>query len=267
MMTKLRTACVLLATLTLFPAAAGAEIAVYTSHARIPFVEEWGLARFDIPLTGTSSRIGAGGLMFDFDFDAGGVLYSSDGEDLHTVNLTTGEQTEIGQFDQGGVTSSLAFAPDGTLYGIRQNFLVTIDPATAATTFVDSTDRVIQAIDFGPDGTLYGVRSDGLYTIDPATAQIIDHLVETSFPDFQAFDGLDYGVDGIIRAVGTEDDNGAVGRLYAFDPSAGTMTTIGDTTEIGVNAIASIPEPATAALLLAAAALTTTHRTRRRRSC
>jgi hypothetical protein len=198
---------------------AAAEFALYGSHARIPFVNEWGLLQYDEPLTGASTRIGAGGLMFDFDFDADGVLYSSDGEDLHTVDLATGEKTEIGAFDQGGVTTSLAFAPDGTLVGVRQNWLITIHPATAET---------------------------------------LADLVPVSFDGFQSFDGLDYGVDGVLRAVGLED--GPVGKLYEFDLDGGTLITLGDTTEINPQAIASIPEPATASLAFLTLALVTRRR-------
>ena len=61
-------------------------------------VSTWGLLRFTTPLAGSPVRVGRGGLMFDFDFDGAGVLYSPQGDDLWRVNTSTGTQTRVGAF-------------------------------------------------------------------------------------------------------------------------------------------------------------------------
>lgn len=228
-------------------ASAAADLTFYGSHAPIPTPNEWGLLKFDAPLSGATTRVGAGGLMFDFDFSPSGVLFSSDGSHLSTVDLTTGEQTRIGTYDDNGIISGLAFAPDGTLYGIRQNYLVTIDTATAHVTLIDATDNVIFSIDFAPDGTLYGAGGSGVYTIDPTTAHHTGTVIDE--PPF-VFNGLDYGADGVLRAVGLQASPTTHGELHEIDIVNGTTSIVGTTTESKMYGLASVPEPATGGLLL-----------------
>jgi hypothetical protein len=72
---------------------------------------------------------------------AGPIGYFSNGSRLHLIDLATGEATEIGPFGPSLGVSIIAFAPDGTLYGVGQALsggpqLVAIDPATGVAELV-----------------------------------------------------------------------------------------------------------------------------------
>jgi hypothetical protein len=139
------------------------------------------------------------------DFDSNGVLFAvldlfddlfllgNDGDTLATINTTTGAATIIGPL-VGGLLSdgfqSIAFAPDGTLYGTRiedsfffNTFLHVIDPSDGSvapgvliTDFLSlSVDGGITGLQFDCAGTLYaGTAFDAFFTFDGGNLGVVD---------------------------------------------------------------------------------------------
>ncbi len=96
---------------------------------------------------------------------------------LMTINTATGDVTMGSLIDGVTNVSSIAFAPDGTLYAVNSltNELIIIDPATGNVTVVGTLTAGISGIDFiynagDAVASLYGVTANGLYHIDTTTA-------------------------------------------------------------------------------------------------
>jgi hypothetical protein len=103
----------------------------------------------------------------------------------------------------------------------------------------------IQGIDFAPDGTLYGLGGH-LYSINPLTGVATQITPQGSelVPKGGIFLDMDYGNDGLIRAV-TFDDPGpmaVLSQLWTINPSTGLGTFVGST-NLSLDGLASIPEP------------------------
>jgi hypothetical protein len=107
---------------------------------------------------------------------AGPVVYIDDvNNELGTVDVTTGAVTDIGPL--GVDITDIAFAPNGTLYGITSASLYRINSATGAAVRIGSHGiDGANALVFGSDGTLYAASatSTELYTINPATGGSTD---------------------------------------------------------------------------------------------
>jgi hypothetical protein len=238
--------------------AAGGDFSFYGSQ--VSGGGSWGLIEFDTdPITGESTRIGAGGLMFDFDFSPSGELFSPRGDDLWKVDLETGKQTKIGDFGIAPIITSIAFGPGGRLYGTDNEALETslyrIDPDTAAAVRIGRVGEFVFGLDFGPDGTLYGASGE-VFTIDLQTGVLDEYLF-----DFGPFiTALDYGTDGVLRGIETDFDT--FDSLWEIDLEALTQTKIATCDEEEVWALASVPAPGTVAV--AALAVLGTSRRRRR---
>ena len=91
--------------------------------------------------TGVGTLVGATGIsgLQSLEFSSVGMLYGWDVDiGLVTINTTTGVASDVNPAIGGtAAIQSIAFAPDGTLYGAC-NALFTIDVATGATTLVGS---------------------------------------------------------------------------------------------------------------------------------
>jgi hypothetical protein len=232
------------------PALAG-DFALYGSQTSGNF-NTWGLIRFEDPIDGSSYRIGGGGVLaFDFDFDAHGVLYAPGGG-LNIIDTEDGSEQYIGDWGLGNkFISSLAFAPDGTLYGTDNEgpatSLYTIDPETAKATVVGPVGEFVFGLDFGRDGTLYGASGE-IFTID----------VETGAKDKELFGfgpfitALDYGADGVLRGIETDFDT--FDSLWEIDVEALELHLVGMTDEADVGGLGSVPAPGTVVLVLSIAA-------------
>lgn len=102
---------------------------------------------------------------------------------IQVWDVDTGERIgELGRPDEIASGTSLALAPDGTLYACdwQREQIVRFDPASGAlidTIAVPGTLRVPVAIDFGPDGALYALDEDGLHRMDPETGLELQLLV------------------------------------------------------------------------------------------
>ena len=112
----------------------------------------------------------------------------NDANNLYRFDLTTGTTTLISQ--TADTLSSLAFAANGTLYGLGQGDgnLYTLNPLNGAMTLVGnagiSIGSPVGALTFGTNGTLYGTFDDALYSISTTTGvatAIGDPNVATGF--------------------------------------------------------------------------------------
>lgn len=103
------------------------------------------------------------------------VLYIDDiSGQLGSVDINTGSVKVIGQLPI--LMSDIAFAPDGSLYGINlfDSDLWRVDPTTAAGTDVGFTGtNLLNALVFGKNGVLYaaGENNSDLYSINPSTGK------------------------------------------------------------------------------------------------
>lgn len=181
------------------------------------------------PNTGTSTLIGPlnngfiyeGGLAFGNGVAYGVNQGGNSAPYLFSLNLTTGQATNIGQMSNYHDINGLAWRSDGMLVGIDDNTssLVTIDPNTAA---------ISTLLDLG-----FSVGSVGGMTTDLST-------------------GINYFATGsaanIAGVLGTN-------SLYSFDLYTGVNTYIGNfgpnTLSEGISGLAGspVPEPGTMILL------------------
>ena len=89
---------------------------------------------------------------------------------LATVDVATGDVNFIGAM--GAVMTDIAFSPTGNLYGVTFSGLYSINPTTAATTFIGNLGiSGANALVFSSSGTLYAASNttNSLYTINTAT--------------------------------------------------------------------------------------------------
>jgi sugar lactone lactonase YvrE len=157
---------------------------------------------------------------------------------LLRIDLADGQVTEIGPFGPGGVwTNAIAFAPDGTLYGIAVDVggggrLVNVDAATGAATLlteltlldpfnylgsmaVDACGRLFAG---GLTGVLGGELRDKVFAVDPGTGTIQE---------------IASGADGFgpvsLAARGETLFTVHQGVLSILEPATGEITPIGGT--------------------------------------
>ena len=148
-----------------------------------------------------------------------------------TLDIATGAFTALGTVNRQFAT--LAFAPDGALYGTDfSRNLYRINTANGATTFIGSTGTTfLIGLAATGNGTVFGMTnaapSGQLYTVDTTTAALT--VRGGSFgnaPD--KGDNLEFGLGGTLYAAGDD----AQGRfaLYAANALTGAGTLIGGDT-------------------------------------
>lgn len=167
-----------------------------------------------------------------------------------TLDLETGVLTYIADiYVQYGGYESIAFDSEGTLYGISNNKLYTIDTSTGQGTFVStiennlgptngySTYYYTYGMDFSPDGTLYasGYSNQyyqwGIYTIDKETGEvtwIAETGTENGYPGGQCYE-LAFSPDGTLYCYNYGGNGGpslvevelSDGRIAAFQYALG----------------------------------------------
>ena len=107
---------------------------------------------------------------------------------VFTIDAATSAQTIVGGIGPHSV-ETMAFAPDGQLYGANSTILFRIDTATSAQTFIGNFGpHSIHTMAFAPDGQLYGANGTMLLRIDAATsAQTVVGSVGPNNIDAMAF--------------------------------------------------------------------------------
>jgi hypothetical protein len=145
-----------------------------------------------------------------------------DGSDLiYAVDLGTGATALVGDTGLEPATTSLAFAPDGTLYGVNDSDLVTIDTATGAATVVGSLTCCANArgLTFAADGTLYLLMGNPgtFHSVDTTTGAAT--AIGGMGPNF--IGGLGATCDGVF-ALDSVDDT-----FESVDVATGATTAIG----------------------------------------
>lgn len=208
-----------------------------------------GLYNFD-PLAGTSTlRATVPGTQRLFALDvrpSDGKVFATDLDSrLLTIDIDTGQLTDIGATGVSQMVG-IAFSPiDGTLYGLQHNgLLYRVDPHTAACTFIGLTGGVERGLAFSPAGQLYGFTDEGhLYQIDPATAAVTPVGGRGNACAAMAEDAA-FLPNGRLFATDF------VGNLFETNPTTGDGTLIG-TTGMGAGLLGLIvtPEPTTLSLL------------------
>lgn len=190
-------------------------------------------------LTTLSASLAAAPFAYSINSDSG----SNNADSLYLIDLATGEETRIGSvslpfLDQVKLdVEGLAFAPDGTLYGVDDDSM-TLFPINIDTGQVQSGDEAFISVlpfgggnDFGMtfacDGNLYltSIAKDSLYRLDmDGTPNLIGSLGEkisalAAFGNPVKLYGLGNGLDG--------DGNVDSPNLYEIDLTTGAATEIG----------------------------------------
>ena len=148
--------------------------------------------------------LGQGGLAFQ----SGTVGYLTSALDpttfapansLYRFDISTGQSVNIAPGGTSDTLEALAFAPNGTLYGLGKldGDLYKVSTATGALTLVGNVGfnvgSPIGSLAFGPDGVLYATLDDALYKLDTmtglATAVSTDPSATTGF---DSISGLTY---------------------------------------------------------------------------
>lgn len=96
------------------------------------------------PATGLATNVGSQGQMVNGLASWGGTLYGLGGDyadNLVTINTATGAATNVGSLINVSLADGgIAFAPDGTLWGIHDGGTIfTINPSTGVATVVSTT--------------------------------------------------------------------------------------------------------------------------------
>jgi hypothetical protein len=162
---------------------------------------------------------------------------SSGESGLLQIDMATGDVSEIGAITPEIGINSLAFGPDGTLYGIGNNLaggahLAVVDPATGASTvlvelMLADPSSLFEAMTADACGRLWaegllGVHGGGLrksiIAIDPASGEVQE-----------VFSGPFSGGPSGLAASGETLFTVHFGVLSVLDPATGDITPIGGT--------------------------------------
>lgn len=103
-------------------------------------------------------------------------MYAHTATDLYTIDDQDFALNSIGAFGNGDDITDLAVTPDGTLYGISNTKLYTIDRATGAATYAADVPGLSNVgLTFLRDGTLLATDKDGgVRRIDPSTGLVTE---------------------------------------------------------------------------------------------
>jgi hypothetical protein len=154
------------------------------------------------------------------------VEFNTGDNGFGTINLMNGDFTEISDLG-GAMYNDIAYAPDGTLYGLYNNgqSLVTFDSTNGAVTPVASLNVPgLESIAYAPDGTLFGVAQNGLYTIDPASGTS-SYIGSFGSPyNLNLAQNIRFDSDGNLYLSNTSDNT----DIYQVNTNTGNATLVGE---------------------------------------
>jgi hypothetical protein len=155
------------------------------------------------------------------------VEFNTGNNHFGIVNLMNGNFTEISSLG-GTLYNDIAYAPDGTLFGIaNSSSLVTFNPTNGAVNTVAALDvSGIESIAYAPDGTLFGAAPSGLYTIDPTTGA---STFVGSFGDpygLNLAQNIRFDSDGNLYMSNTSGNT----DIYRVNTNTGSATFVGEAT-------------------------------------
>ena len=160
--------------------------------------------------------------------DVYAVEFNTGNNCFGVINLMNGSFTEISSLG-GTLYNDIAYAPDGTLYGLANNgaSLVTFDSTSGAVTPVAPLSASgIESIAYAPDGTLFGAAPSGLYTINPTTGA---SAFIGSFGDpynLNLAQNIRFDSDGNLYLSNTSDNT----DIYQVNTNNGSATFVGEAT-------------------------------------
>lgn len=130
----------------------------------------------------------------------------------HDINIKTGKATKLPPppgLPPADTPQWITFAPDGTLYALRDRRLYTIDRENWTTTEVADLDQMVGSLTFAPDGTLYALlleqdgitRSRNLATVSLQNGVVTVLGTLTGLPSVSA---IAFAPDGTLHALDRE---------------------------------------------------------------
>ncbi|CAN5506949.1 hypothetical protein BH10ACT7_BH10ACT7_06560 [soil metagenome] len=186
------------------------------------------------PSNATTTSVGAplGGLVNSRIYDAASnpidgtsfaVLDQNNVRQLLSVDVTTGALSIVGQFELTAAPGTfpeirtIAFAPDGTLYGVdaTTGLGYVVDPVTAGLTAV-GTFGTFRSFAIDPTtGDLWGIDQNGqLLRADAATPTV-----------FAPYSSLDFSAHGPTSTYGLQIDEDGLFWLSTYDSFNGKLRT------------------------------------------
>ncbi len=219
-----------------------------------------------VGVTGLGSGLGA------LEFAPDGRLFaftSGSSPNLYQINPSTAAASLVGPLNIGFVfEGGLAFAPDGTAYGVNQSNasfanLFTLNLTTGKATIIgiiSGGSHDINGLGWRSDGNLVGLDrvSNSLLTINPVTA--VSSVLAPLAPGVGSVGGMSIIADqGYFCTAGPGASNPGSDSLYAFGAMSGAYSLVGTfpstITGPGISGLALIPEPSSAVLGLMALVL------------
>jgi len=156
-----------------------------------------------------------------------GINSATGAQALITIDAATGASTAVGALTHR--YSAIAFAPDGTLYGVSDSSyqLVILDPATGAiVTELPNwgLGQHIQGLAVRPtDSVVFGINPSNitLYTVNTSSGQLT--VVGSPFAVLAEIEGLAFNLDGsVLYGISFVD-----GCLYTIDQTTAVATVVG----------------------------------------
>ena len=156
------------------------------------------------------------------------VEFNTGNNRFGVINLMNGSFTEIASLG-GTLYNDIAYAPDGTLFGIANNgsSLVTFDSTSGAVATVASLNVPgLESIAYAPDGILFGAAQNGLYTIDPTTgaSSFVGNFGNPY--NLNLAQNIRFDSDGNLYLSNTSDNT----DLYQVSTNDGSATFVGEVT-------------------------------------
>lgn len=152
---------------------------------------------------------------------------------LFEVELPSGALRSIGRVR---AFTDVALHPDRTLYGVNgDGELYRIEPNSALSSYLGTTNIPLTALDAAADGTLFGAGPTGLYRID--LGSFVASFV-AAFPSGLEASGDLAILEGQLLAT-ARTGPGAIDVLVSFDPLNGTSRVIGSTGFVCIYALAA----------------------------